>query len=116
MAVIYAAGAPDPGEVLEGTWGHLKAQPDVQHPGVIVFAEAQFGGERVILHADFGPDAGYGPWFFDHVHAWLYEQDAHLGRIYTFTGWYRTSESSEYGFSGEITSVALTGQPASEES
>jgi len=74
-----------------------------------VFAEAEFGGERVILRADFGPDAGYGPWFCEHVHEWLWEQETQPGRIYTFAGWYRTRQSGDHEFHGEITSVALPG-------
>jgi hypothetical protein len=111
-AIVHIAGGPDAEDVMTDTWGHLKAHPGVQHHGVIVFAEAAFGGERVILHADFGPDAGYGPWFYEHAHEWLWGQDTEPGEIYTFSGWYRTDSSGDHEFHGEVTSAPLAERSA----
>jgi hypothetical protein len=94
-------------EVMRGTWGHLDAKPNVKHPGTIVFAESAYG-HLVILSADFGDDAGDGPWFYQHVHEWLDEQDTERGTCYRFTGWYRHDGNGTHDFVGDITPVPLT--------
>lgn len=105
MTAVVLIGI-DPEAVREDTWGHLRPRPDVWHPGVIVFAESAFDG-RVILHADFGDAVPDSPWFYEQLHEWLDEQDAETGRLYTFTGRYRTGRSDAYEFRGEITCVPL---------
>lgn len=101
----------DPEAVREDTWGHLRTQSNAWHPGVIVFAESAYGGERVILHADFGDGVPDSPWFYEHVHEWLWGQDAEPGALYTFTGWYRVGRSGAYEFHGAIASAALAEGP-----
>lgn len=110
MPAVVLIGT-DPEAVRENTWGHLKAQPDVWHPGGVVFAESAYGGERVILRADFGDGVPDSPWFYQHLHEWLWEQDTEPGALYTFTGWYRIGRSGAYEFRGEIASAPLTAEP-----
>lgn len=110
------AGGPDPDEVMQETWGHLNARPNVRHAGVIVFAHSAYDG-LVVLSVDFGDDAGDGPWFYEHLHKWLAEQDdAEPGTCYRFTGWYRHNGydhddpgDESYEFVGDTTVVSLTG-------
>jgi hypothetical protein len=94
-------------QVMEDTWGHMRDTPDIRHHGTVIFAESEYR-ERVVLCSDFG-DAGFGPWFWEHAHEWLSEQDMKPGRIYTFRGWYLISSDGldEYEFSGKITSAPL---------
>lgn len=106
--LVRIAGGPDPEKVMRDTWGHQDAAPNVRHPGTIVFAAGEYG-DLVILHVDLGANAGYGPWFYEHVHHWLCEQPAKNGTVYRWTGWYRhTGPDDETGeFCGTTTLVPL---------
>lgn len=91
---------------MRDTWGHLDARPGVKYAGTIIFAEGQYGGERIILHADFG-NAGYGPWFYEGINDWLCEQDTEPGKLYHFTGCYRLARNNTHEFVGTITTTGL---------
>lgn len=107
MTVVDAYGARRAAQVMQDTWGHLRAEPGVRHHGTIVFAESPFGGVRVILASEFG-DAGCGPWFYQQVHDWLSDQDTEPGKLYTFTGSYREDQDGEYEWHG---ATAITDLP-----
>ena len=79
----------DPDEVMRETWGHMDAKSGVVYPGTILYAGGQYGGDSMILKAEFG-DAGYGPWFYYGIHEWLAEQDIEESTVYLFTGTYQT--------------------------
>ena len=100
----WVVGGPKREDVMRDTWGHLDAKPGVEYPGKIIFAESCYGGEQVILSAEFG-DAGYGPWFYEGIHDWLCDQDTEVGKIYTWTGTYRLD--SEHHFEGTVKAVDL---------
>ncbi len=68
--IVQVVGGPDPERVMQDTWGHMQAAPNVKHAGAVVFAHGAYG-EQVVLSVDFGDSAGYGPWFYEHVHEWL---------------------------------------------
>ncbi len=108
--IELVVGGPDREEVMRDTWGHLRCAPNVTHTGVIVFAGGAYGSDQMILTVAFDNDtAGYGPWFHQHVHAWLCEQRTEPGTCYRWTGWYRhTGPDDPIGeFVGEITTVPL---------
>lgn len=106
--VETVVGGLDPDKVMQETWGHLNARPNVRHAGVIVFAHSVYDGP-VVLSVDFGDAAGDGPWFYEHLHEWLAEQDdAEPGTCYRFTGWYRHDGNGTHEFVGDTTPVPLT--------
>lgn len=107
MPVVDAFGDRRVAEVVEDTWGHMRAHPNVWQHGKIVFAEGAFGGEQIILACDFGEDAGYGPWFYEQIHDWLCDQKTEPGNLYTFTGWYRVKRDDSYQFRGKIATTSL---------
>ncbi len=104
--MVDAYGQRRAEETMLDTWGHMDAQPGVKYPGTILFAESEFGGERVILRSDFG-EAGYGPWFYEGVHDWLCDQDTEPGMLYLFTGSYRLLKTGAHRFTGTIDSVDI---------
>lgn len=105
MPVELMVGGPNPEEVMRDTWGHTDARPGVRYPGTILFGEGEYGGDRIILRADFGEEAGYGPWFYEGIHDWLFEQRTEPGSLYRFTGWYRLSCDGSHEFTGEVATV-----------
>lgn len=104
------AGGPKREEVMRDTWGHLDAQPDIRYPGTILFAESEYGGDRMVLRADFGDEAGYGPWFYEGIQDWLYEQTIDPGKLYLFVGWYRLVDD-EHEFVGNVEIIDLEDLP-----
>lgn len=92
--------------IMRDTWGHTDARPGVRYRGTIVFAEGAFGGDRIILSAEFG-NAGYGPWFYEGIHDWLFEQTAEPGNLYRFDGCYRLCRGGAHEFAGVITALPL---------
>ena len=101
MPVVDAFAERKANEVMRATWGHMDAEVGVKYPGTVTFAEGAYGGEQIILSAEFG-DAGYGPWFYEGIHDWLFEQDTEPGFIYRFTGWYRLCKNGKHQFVGKI--------------
>jgi hypothetical protein len=105
--IELVCGGPDPEKVMRDTWGHMDAAPNVKHPGAIVFVHGTYD-ELIILSVDFGDTAGDGPWFYEHLHAWLIEQDTQPGTCYRFTGWYRHDGEGNHEFVGDTTVLRLT--------
>lgn len=102
MGTVYeVTGARRYTMVMRETWGHMDARPGVEYPGTILFAEGAYGGEQMILRADFGEEAGYGPWFYEGIQDWLSEQETEPGELYLFTGSYRLAGDG-HEFTGTI--------------
>lgn len=106
MATVDAYAERKTAEVMRDTWGHMDAKPGVRYEGEIVFAAGAYGGECIILRAEFGA-ASYGPWFYEGVHAWLWEQEMEDGNVYRFTGSYTLGPDGSQAFSGDIALVDL---------
>lgn len=107
MPVIDAYGERRATEVMRDTWGHLDAQPGVKYPGVIVFAEGIYGSDGIVtLRCEFG-DAGHGPWFYEGLQDWLFQQDVEAGTVYRFDGFYRLTKRGAHTFRGKVTAVPL---------
>jgi hypothetical protein len=107
MPVIeHVIGGPRPEQIMRDTWGHLGGRPDVKYRGTITFAEGVYGGERIILNVDFG-NASDGPWFYEGVHDWLFEQDTEPGYLYRFEGCYRQRRGETHEFTGTIERTSL---------
>lgn len=104
--VVHVVGGPNPEEVMRDTWGHLDARPGVRYAGTILYAESAYGGERVVLSAEFG-NAGFGPWFYEGVHDWLCEQQTEPGQLYRFTGTYRLGRGGAHVFAGDVEEVPV---------
>jgi hypothetical protein len=99
-------GGPRTEDVMRDTWGYMNANPGTRYNGHILFAEGAFGGDRIILEAEFG-NAGYGPWFYEGIMSWLCDQEMGVGRIYRFDGFYRLASGGSHEFVGNITSTTL---------
>lgn len=93
-------------KIMRETWGHMDAHPGVKYRGVIVFAEGAYGGERIILQAEFG-NAGYGPWFYAGIQDWLSEQETEAGHIYRFEGTYCLRRGGHHEFVGNVTEFGV---------
>lgn len=105
--LVDVCGARKAQEVMRSTWGHMDANPGTRYRGSIIFAEGVFGDDGVMaLRYDFG-NAGYGPWFYEGLKDWLYQQDTETGRLYRFEGTYRLGRDGVHIFDGEVTSVEL---------
>lgn len=107
MPIVDAYAERKAKQVMRSTWGHMDARPGVKYPGAIVFAEGAFGGDRVVLSSEFGDEAGYGPWFYEGIHGWLFEQDIEPGKVYRFEGWYRLTHAGDHEFVGEVRALVL---------
>jgi hypothetical protein len=101
--IVDAYGERKAKAVMRETWGHLDAEEGVIYPGTITFMEGCYGGERMILSAEFG-DAGYGPWFYYGIHDWLSEQDTEPSTVYLFTGTYQLVDEAHH-FVGTTTKL-----------
>lgn len=89
--------------VMRDTWGHMDANPGTRYKGTILFAECEFSGDgTVALACDFG-NAGFGPWFYEGIQDWLFEQETEPGFIYRFEGYYQLARGGHHKFVGEIT-------------
>jgi hypothetical protein len=71
-------------QVMEATWGHLRPASG-RHDGHVVAARSEFGGERVLLTADFG-DVDDSPWLFESLTQLVDEADMPEGSVYRFDG------------------------------
>lgn len=93
--------------VYRQTFGHMDANPGTRYKGTITFAETAFSDPgKAILHSDFG-NAGFGPWFYEGIHEWLWDQETLPGRIYYFTGYYQLRKDNKHTFVGTITSKEI---------
>lgn len=101
--IVDAYGERKAEQVMRDTWGHMDAKEGVTYPGTIVYAGGQYGGESMILSAEFG-DAGYGPWFYYGIHDWLGKQDIEGSTVYLFTGTYQLDDE-QHKFVGTTTKL-----------
>lgn len=101
MPVIDAYGQRRAEEVMRDTWGHLGANPGTLYRGHIVFAHGVYG-DLVVLEVDFGGRADDGPWFYEGLHDWTWDQDTKPGCIYRFDGTYRLRKDNQHDFIGTI--------------
>lgn len=99
MTVVDVLGARRAAAVMRDTWGHLDATPGVRYPGTILFCHGEYG-TSVVISSDFGDEAGYGPWFYEGLHDWLFDQDTEAGNVYRFTGWSWRSPGTAPGAPG----------------
>jgi hypothetical protein len=87
--------------ILKDTWGHLAPSKNRTYRGYIVFSIAGYGGDMVILDADFVGLPG-SPWFFDAMHHFVFGEpqwsDLIDGAVYRFEGSFRN-----YRFRGKRT-------------
>jgi hypothetical protein len=104
--VIDAYGERRTNRIMRDTWGHMDANPGTRYKGHIIFAEGVFGGDRIILESEFG-NAGYGPWFYDGIMDWLFDQNIEAGKIYRFDGFYRLAPGGAHDFVGDISSTDI---------
>lgn len=77
-------GARRATEVCESTWGHLR--PGVgRHPGCIIAACSIYGGERLVVSADFDavPDS---PWLYEAICDLVNDADLSEGAVHRFNG------------------------------
>lgn len=76
-----------------GKWGQQQLRKNRIYKGYIVFAWSAFGGDLVVLDADFKglPDS---PWLFDAIHEFAFQDMSDLkeGAVYRFDGTFRNYE------------------------
>jgi hypothetical protein len=93
--------------VMRDTWGHMDANPGTRYKGHVVFAAGCYGGERIVLAAEFG-SAGYGPRFYEGVNEWVsWLEDVEEGRVYRFDGYYRLGAGGSHVFEGDVREVVI---------
>jgi hypothetical protein len=103
----FGALTVDPAEVQRETWGHMDANPGTRYRGHVVFAAGCYGGERIVLEAEFG-NAGFGPWFYEGVTEWLSWLELEEGHVYRFEGFYRLGAGGSHVFEGTTKRIELT--------
>lgn len=109
MPVVDAYGDRRFQDVMDGTWGHLRANPHRAYSGTVTFAEGCFNVGTVIIDYDFG-DLPDSPWLMAHlqetVDEWVDflvgEGEFKQGTVYRWAGIYRFSKAGGPRFDGEF--------------
>lgn len=105
MSILLTVVGPDPGQVMEGTWGHLAPEPRRRYDGAIVFAVSYYTGQgSMIVDVDF-PGLPSSPWFYEALCDWLDDQEQPEGAVYRFTGSYMRYRNGSSKFTGSIKRV-----------
>ena len=84
------------------TWGHLAPCQDFTYEGHIIFALGAFGGDRMVIDADF-EDLPASPWLFQALNDFIGDHQGEAGGVYRFDGTFRN-----YVFEGEVQKMTLT--------
>jgi hypothetical protein len=101
--------------VMRDTWGHMGANPGTRYRGHVVFAAGCYGGERIVLEAEFG-NAGFGPWFYEGVNEWVsWLEDIEEGHLYRFEGYYRLGADGTHVFEGDLQELFAATTPGGRE-
>lgn len=90
-------------EVTQDTWGHLAPEAGREYAGTVVYAVGCFG-DLAVISVDFA-DLPDSPWFYEHLHEWIWDQEPEEGRVYRFDGNYRSDRRVQ--FVGRVQQVEI---------
>jgi hypothetical protein len=104
VTTINAYGERRAADVMQETWGHLAGQRGRSYDGSVVYALGRYG-DLAVITAEF-QDLPDSPWFYEHLHEWIWDQKPEEGSAYHFKGSYRRDRPCK--FEGETTRLDLT--------
>jgi hypothetical protein len=97
---------PSKEEVMEDTWGHLRAKQGTMYTGYVIFTLTAFG-DYVTIDYDF-KDLDSSPWLYDNVYDFVVRKAKDKGKIYKFTGTYHELKNLRGIFQGKLHIVKIT--------
>lgn len=104
MPVYDVYGERKQQEVMESTWGHLRAKPGEVFAGVMVFCHT-LEGYTMLLAQEFG-ELDCSPWLHEDTEEYMeriVERDGFdRGAVYRFEGKYIVSPRGRRRFSGRV--------------
>ncbi|HEY9373784.1 hypothetical protein, partial [Streptomyces sp.] len=104
MMLEDAYGERRANQIIEDTWGHLHPEAG-RHDGYLVAAFSAYGGERLLITAEFR-DQPDSPWLYDAMYRLILDADMDEGAVYRFTGAV-IADGKQLRFDGEWTQILI---------
>lgn len=93
-------------ESVNDTWGHLQANPHTRYHGTIVFAHSAYGGDLVVVSAEFKGLAD-SPWLYEHMEDFVAASETEPGNVYRWSGTYQATKARGPEFKGTTVKVEV---------
>lgn len=110
MPIVDAYAERKYQQVMEETWGHLRAKPNSSYNGSFVFAHT-LEGYTVLLDWDFPDELECSPWLHEDTEAFMEyhaeKADWPRGTVFRFEGRYEVDKDGYRGFTGKVKKKSL---------